>query len=609
MTPRLKLLFRFGLIWLVYFLFARLLFMVYNIDLYKSLSLTNWLGAFYYGFKLDLSVAGYFLALASLIIIIDNFIRSRIFMVFLQLLNGLLLFISTIIVVVDIELYRNWGYRMDVSPLAFLKNPGEAAASTDIRIYLLLITLFLGLVISTYYLFKIFVFRKISSLKKGAWYHSLVYFIIFGLMIIPVRGGFGLAPINQGSVYFSNQIAANHAALNVVWNFNESLVNKKKGRKVRPFMPNIEAEQIFNTLYEESHEKIEIVLNTQRPNILILILESFSSNVIGVLGGEAGITPNLNNLTEEGILFEHIYAAGTRSDKGLVGIMAGWPSTEKSSIMLNSKKSESLPSLVRILRNEGYSSKFYYGGDLDFANMRSFIFNMGFEESTSEDNFSTVDKRSKWGAPDHILFDTLLNDLNRAREPFVNMVFTLSSHEPFDVPYESEFMGNDLSDKFRNSVMYSDHWLGWFIDEAKKQQWWDSSLVVIIADHGSRLPGRLDDHEEKRFRIPMLWLGGALEVQDTLITKYGDQTDLPATILGQMGMDYSDFRFSKNLFTNTPEFAFYNFANGFGFIMPGAYVVWDHVARMYLVEEGDYKLAAQYGEALFQIAHNDYLRR
>lgn len=609
MTPRLKLLFRFGLIWLVYFLFARLLFMVYNIDLYKSLSLTNWLGAFYYGFKLDLSVTGYFLALASLIIIIDNFIRSRIFMVFLQLLNGLLLFTSTIIVVVDVELYRNWGYRMDVSPLAFLKNPGEAAASTDIRIYLLLITLFLGLVISTYYLFKIFVFRKISSLKKGAWYHSLVYFIIFGLMIIPVRGGFGLAPINQGSVYFSNQIAANHAALNVVWNFNESLVNKKKGRKVRPFMPNIEAEQIFNTLYEESHEKIEIVLNTQRPNILILILESFSSNVIGVLGGEAGITPNLNNLTEEGILFEHIYAAGTRSDKGLVGIMAGWPSTEKSSIMLNSKKSESLPSLVRILRNEGYSSKFYYGGDLDFANMRSFIFNMGFEESISEDNFSTVDKRSKWGAPDHILFDTLLNDLNRAREPFVNMVFTLSSHEPFDVPYESEFMGNDLSDKFRNSVMYSDHWLGWFIDEAKKQQWWDSSLVVIIADHGSRLPGRLDDHEEKRFRIPMLWLGGALEVQDTLITKYGDQTDLPTTILGQMGMDYSEFRFSKNLFTNTPEFAFYNFANGFGFIMPGAYVVWDHVARMYLVEEGDYKLAAQYGEALFQIAHNDYLKR
>ena len=312
-------------------------------------------------------------------------------MVFLQLLNGLLLFISTIIVVVDIELYRNWGYRMDVSPLAFLKNPGEAAASTDIRIYLLLITLFLGLVISTYYLFKIFVFRKISSLKKGAWYHSLVYFIIFGLMIIPVRGGFGLAPINQGSVYFSNQIAANHAALNVVWNFNESLVNKKKGRKVRPFMPNIEAEQIFNTLYEESHEKIEIVLNTQRPNILILILESFSSNVIGVLGGEAGITPNLNNLAEEGILFEHIYAAGTRSDKGLVGIMAGWPSTEKSSIMLNSKKSGSLPSLVRILRNEGYSSKFYYGGDFDFANMRSFIFNMGFEESISEDNFSTVD--------------------------------------------------------------------------------------------------------------------------------------------------------------------------------------------------------------------------
>jgi len=609
MTPRIKLLFRFGFIWLVYFLLARLLFMVYNIDLYKNLSLTSWLGAFYYGFKLDLSVTGYFLAIASLIIIIDNFIRSRVLIVFLQLINGLFLFFSTIIVVVDIELYRNWGYRMDIAPLVFLKNPAEAAASTDTGTYLLLIALFLVLGISTYYGFKSFVFRKTSSLKRGAWYHSLVYLIITGLMVFPMRGGFGEFPIKQGSVYFSNQISANHAALNVVWNFNESLLNNGKKRTVKPFMPETEAEQILSTLYEESHEKIEIVLNTQRPNILILILESFTSNVIELLGGEAGITPNFDSLAEESILFEHIYAAGTRSDKGLVAIMSGWPSSEKSSIMLNAKKSASLPSMVRILRNKGYSSKFYYGGDLDFANMRTFIFNMGFEESISRDDFSMTDKKSKWGAPDHILFDTLLNDMKRASEPFVRMVFTLSSHEPFNVPYESRFRGNDLPDKFRNSVMYTDHWLGWFIDEAKKQQWWDSTLVVIIADHGSRLPGRLDDHEEKRFRIPMLWLGGALAVRDTVITRLGNQTDLPATILGQMDLDYSEFRFSKNLLMNTPEFAFYNFANGFGFLMPGAYVVWDHEAKMYFVEEGNFELASKYGEALYQIAHNDYLKR
>lgn len=609
MAPRLKLLFRFGFIWLVYFMLARLLFMIYNIDLYKNLSLTNWLGAFYYGFKLDLSVTGYFLAIASLIIIIDNFIRGRVFMVFLQLINGLFLFFSMLIVVVDIELYRNWGYRMDVAPLVFLKNPGEAAASTDTGIYLLLISLFLVLGIFTYYVFKNFVFRKISLLKKGAWYHSLVYFIITGLMIFPIRGGFGEFPIKQGSVYFSNRIAANHAALNVVWNFTESLVNNGKNRTFKPFMPEVEAEQILNTLYEERHEKIEIVLNTQRPNILILILESFTSNVIEAFGGEAGITPNLDGLVEESILFEHIYAAGTRSDKGLVAIMAGWPSPEKSSIMLNAKKSASLPSMVRLLKNKGYSSKFYYGGDLDFANMRTFIFNMDVEESLSIDNFSMVDKKSKWGAPDHILFDTLLNDMKKACEPFIKIAFTLSSHEPFNVPYESRFRGNDLPDRFRNSVMYSDHWLGWFIDEAKKQQWWDNTLVVIIADHGSRLPGRLDDHEEKRFRIPMLWLGGALAVRDTVITRLGNQTDLPATILGQMDLDYSEFRFSKNLLMNTPEFAFYNFANGFGFLIPGAYVVWDHGARMYFVEEGDFTLAAQYSEALYQIAHKDYLKR
>ena len=241
--------------------------------------------------------------------------------------------------------------------------------------------------------------------------------------------------------------------------------------------------------------------------------------------------------------------------------------------------------------------------------MRTFIFNMDFEESLSGDDFNRDDRKSKWGAPDHILFDTLLNDMKNVREPFVRMAFTLSSHEPFNVPYESRFRGNDLPDKFRNSVMYTDHWLGWFIDEAKKQQWWDSTLVIIIADHGSRLPGRLDDHEEKRFRIPMLWTGGALAVRDTVISRLGNQTDLPATILGQMGLDYSEFRFSKNLLMNTPEFAFYNFANGFGFLMPGGYVVWDHGARRYIVEEGNYTLAAKYGKAMYQVAHNDYINR
>ena len=609
MTSRLRLLFRFGLLWLIYFLLARLLFMVYNISLFKTLSLTDWLGAFYYGFKLDLSVTAYFLTVAALVFAIDNFIRSRVSIVFLQLINGLFLFLSTVIVVVDIELYRNWGYRMEVTPLVFLKNPGEAAASTNTGIYLLLIALLLGLGISTYYVFRNFVFQKIFCLKKGPWYYSLVYLVIIGLMIIPARGGFGLAPINHRSVYFSNQISANHAALNVVWNFSESIVNYEKNKKVKLFIPEVEAEQIVNTLCEESNGKNVRVLCTQRPNILILILESFTSNVIEVFGGEAGLTPNLNSLAEEGIMFEHIYAAGTRSDKGLVGIMAGLPSTEKSSIMLNARKSESLPSLVRILRNEGYSSKFYYGGDLDFFNLRSFIFNIGFEESTSEDSFRLSDKKSSWGVPDHILFDTLLQDLKKVKEPFVKIAFTLSSHEPFDVPYESKYMGRFLPDKFRNSVMYTDHCLGWFIDEAKKQQWWDSTLVVFIADHGSRLPLRLDDHEEKRFRIPMLWLGGALEVQDTVISKFGNQTDLLATILGQMGLDYSEFRFSKNLLANTREFAFYNFSNGFGFLMPGGYVVWDHGARMYIVEKGEYKLAAQYGEALYQIVHNAYLKR
>jgi len=426
-------------------------------------------------------------------------------------------------------------------------------------------------------------------------------------MIIPMRGGFGLAPINQGSVYFSRNISANHAALNVIWNFGKSVLNYKLGKTKKSFMSVEKSAAIYEELYSEDCEEQVGVLNTSRPNILILIIESFSSNLVEAFGGEEGITPELNAISKEGIRFENIYAAGTRSDKGLVAIMAGCSYTGSLSLMHDPRKSENVSSMINLIKNRAYSSKFYYGGDLDFANMRSFLYNMGFDDYISEDDFRRSDRTSKWGVPDHILFDTILNDLGRLKQPFINMAFSISSHEPFDVPYQSEYTGSTLPDKFRNSVAYTDHWLGWFIDEAKQQDWWNSTLIFVVADHGSRLPGRLDDHEEKRFRIPMLWTGGAIRVRDTTITRMGGQTDIAATLLGQLQLDHSELRFSKNLLCSSQDFAFYNFTNGFGFIMPGAYIVWDKEAKTLLEKSGDYKLALKYGKALYQESQVSYM--
>jgi phosphoglycerol transferase MdoB-like AlkP superfamily enzyme len=127
--------------------------------------------------------------------------------------------------------------------------------------------------------------------------------------------------------------------------------------------------------------------------------------------------------------------------------------------------------------------------------------------------------------------------------------------------------------KYLNSIYYTDKALGDFISDAKTRDWWDETLLILLADHSCRV-GNLTEYEEKRFRIPMLWLGGALAVRDTVINTYGSQTDLPSTLLGQLNFPREDFIFSNDLLSENPNsFAYYTFHDCIGFIIDSSYAV------------------------------------
>ena len=408
---------------------------------------------------------------------------------------------------------------------------------------------------------------------------------------------------------FSENILVRHAALNEVWNLGNSIKEFISDEKIYNLMPDEEALNIFRSLHENEIDEGKRLLNSIQPNILVVVLESFTANVVEVLGGEPNVTPNLNQLSREGVLFNHIYASGTRSEKGLAAILAGYPGQTGPGIMMYPEKVKSLPGLAKTFNKTGYTSKYYYAGDIDYANMKTFFTSMGFKELMSKDDFSLKGQSSRWGVHDQVLFDTLLSEINGSDNPFFKVAFTLSSHEPFDVPFKSEFTGKDPANKFRNSIKYTDWCLGQFIQKAKREAWWENTLVILIADHGHRLPGKLIYSEEKSFRIPMLWLGGALQCNDTIINKIGSQTDLAATLLHQLNIDSDSFIFSKNLLTNSQEYAMYVFAEGFGFITPDAMIVRNSNAGVYYYEEGNYLSAKKQGEASFQISQNDFLKR
>jgi phosphoglycerol transferase MdoB-like AlkP superfamily enzyme len=260
----------------------------------------------------------------------------------------------------------------------------------------------------------------------------------------------------------------------------------------------------------------------------------------------------------------------------------------------------------------GYDSEFWYGGEINFANFHSYVINSGFKKIIAEDNFISVSGISEWGVPDHVLFAALRDSMKKVKEPFIKVVLTLSSHEPFDVPMEPVFTGNNEFTKFRNSVYYADKSVGEFFDWAKKTDWWKNTLVVVVADHYRRNSIDVQSYSEEVFRIPMLWLGGALAIKGSEVNKIGSQVDIPLTVLHQLDLDVDEnYPFSKDLLSEeSSSFAFYVFNEGFGFITDTSKYIYDHKLGSSVLESGAHPEAGgKLGKAYLEVLYDDYMKR
>nr|WP_242693170.1 LTA synthase family protein [Sabulibacter ruber] len=371
------------------------------------------------------------------------------------------------------------------------------------------------------------------------------------------------------------------------------------------------AQALVQELYQPKSDSIPSLLRVKKPNILFIILESYTAKFVGALGGPAEVTPNLNALAKEGVLFQNIYAAGDRSEKGMVALLSGYPVQTTTSIIKTPKKTERLPQLASELKRMGYRTSYYYGGELAFANIKSYLLNGQYDKLLEKSDFGSENYNSKWGVHDHILFDRVLAEHQNPKQPFFTTVYTLSSHEPYDIPTRPKFPGTDEETRFKNSFHYTDWALGRFINAAKKMPWWQNTLVVIVADHGHHFPGGDQNDAPSKFRIPLLFTGGALAVKDTVVTSIGSQTDLAPTLLQQLGQPTNQFAWSKNLLDpKATPFAFYVFNDGFGMVSPQGIITFDNVSkRPILREPGVPEKQVEQGKAYMQTSFGDFLKK
>jgi phosphoglycerol transferase MdoB-like AlkP superfamily enzyme len=602
------------LFWIVYFVFARIFFLAYYFDKSQELGFSTIIKTFFYGLQLDASFAAYISFIPFLLMIFSIMIKPKIIVKTIRWYTIIVILCINLLLLIDAGLYQSWGVRLDTSLLPYLNTPELMISSAST--FQLLTGVFFWILIS--YIF-IKLFNKINQkssdkLSFGSWLEIPLFFLITAALIIPVRGGFQTIPVNQSNVYFSNKMFANHAAVNFIWNFFNTLTHKSDGTNPYIYFDDETALKIINKTKNKLLESTtDSILNTSRPNVILILWESLPAKIVGSLGGEYDVTPNLNKLSKEGILFTNFYANGDRTDKGIPAILSGYYPQPVKRIMRMPNKTRSLPMLPKKMMDLGYKTSFYYGGDLNFGNMNTYLRNAGITDFVDGNAFDKKDWNSKWGAYDDVFMKRFAKDLSTKQEkPFFKIALTLTSHEPYEIKGKYKF-GKDTEDnKFRSAHHYTDQVIGDFMKFAKKQDWYKNTLIVIMSDHGHSSPKHEGPYfSPKKFRIPMLWLGGAVNQKHTKIETVASQVDFSYTLLALLKADNKDFVFSKNIFnTSENQFAHYTFNKGFGTLTKEGIFVYDYISKKPILEVGlNTKKLDSLGKAITQNSFEDFLER
>lgn len=295
----------------------------------------------------------------------------------------------------------------------------------------------------------------------------------------------------------------------------------------------VDEDDFTSDTFPTLHHQVLPNPSTERRNLVVIVQESLGAEFVGALGG-AGVTPNLDKLSSEGIWFKHLYATGVRSARGLEAIVTGFTPTPAKSVVKLGKAQRNFFTLAGLLGREGYDTGFIYGGESQFDNMRRFFMNNGFDWVIDKDDYDNPVFTGSWGVSDEDLFSRAHEEFSTPHErPFFTLIFTSSNHTPFEFPDGRIDLHDEDKNTVNNAVKYADYALGQFVQTARQSNYWDDTVFMIVADHNSRVYGS-DVVPVERFHIPGLILGGSIAPSE--ISQVASQIDLGPTLLSLIGV-------------------------------------------------------------------------
>ncbi|EHA1123521.1 LTA synthase family protein [Vibrio navarrensis] len=421
---------------------------------------------------------------------------------------------------------------------------------------------------------------------KWRWRPVLAVAVII-LGVLGARSSLGHRPLNPAMVAFSSDPLVNDLVLNSAYSVFFAINNMKSERSAVQFYGKMDTKRVIELVKQSSAKENYLpgslpTLNFnpathqgKKKNLVILLQESLGSRFVGGLGG-LPLTPNLDQLLKEGWSFTQMYATGTRSVRGIEAVTTGFPPTPSRAVVKLSKSQTGFFTIADLLQKQGYHTQFIYGGEAHFDNMKSFFLGNGFEQIVDEPQYDNPEFKGSWGVSDEDLYtkaDQEFTRLNQQGKPFFSLVFTSSNHSPFEYPagkiepYDAQFNTRN------NAVKYSDYALGTFFDKAKKSDYWDNTVFIIIADHDARVYGSQLVPVE-HFHIPALILGKDIAPRED--DRLANNLDMPPTLLSLIGVDATTPMIGRDLtkpLAREDERAMMQFDKNFGYLTRDSLVV------------------------------------
>jgi phosphoglycerol transferase MdoB-like AlkP superfamily enzyme len=449
--------FRAYVFFLLLFIVGRALFLFQHYSLVQQESTNTFIECFRKAILLDFSACSFLFLLPLFFLLIGFYSSINPLYKTVRYTIGAIACIVILLQSIDIVLYEDWQCKLNYKAFTYLAHPSEIIETASTHHCITLLVLLFVQFCFLYYFFQRW-FQEYNTINNKNSFRRLLFFILsIGLSLLAYRGGIKPIPINTSDTYYSKNQTMNDAATNTIWYVAQSIYENYEILDKKPFQyyTTYEAKKTVADMYNYPKDSCLSILKITRPNIVVVILESFSADVMSSYDGHNNCTPNLDQLSKEGVSFTQCYAPGWRSDLGMASILSSVSCEPYRAITPQVSKYHGLSSMSQTLNKNNYTTIFLYGGQLRYANLKSYIYWNKFDKIKEEADMQIKQPNGKLGIHDEALFMEAIQDMNKMKTPFCSYVYTLSSHPPYDMPMQAVFNNGGVENQYINSIYYT----------------------------------------------------------------------------------------------------------------------------------------------------------